>query len=952
MALPRIEERTLYSPLISHLQNIGFKAVGETKVVKKHPDIFFQVNSLSFVIEVKIGKPEIGLKAVAQASDYAKKLGTRNIIILIYPEKYRNQVILDSGIVQKIALNEKVDALVLTEYWTESLTIEPLKLFEQLKKRILLKKIKVDFRTIVKLIEGYVRDLNSIIYQIKAEKLITEVVDKLDLFSSIGEIKNKETAKRQVINLASYLLFNQLLFYHIYRRKADSKRLPELEEIENIRNLQKYFDEITNIDYQSIYRINILAHIPNKEVVINTLNEVIKAIKLLRAEHITHDLAGRFFHDLIPFEVRKVLAAFYTHPIAAEILAGLTIDSYDEMVIDPACGSGTLLVAAYRRKQELYQKLYGYKDLRKMHKKFIENDLTGIDIMPFAAHITTINLTMQNIEQETNVVRIGTKDSLDFAKSLKTMEFTKKGLRITPYTETIQETLFGISEQKIKKEGAIAPEGKGIQFYLKPVDVVIMNPPFSDREKMPEEMREKLKKNPLGNICGHQVNLWGYFLALADLLLKPGGKIGAVIPINIARGKATEKIRKFLLENYHIKYIVKPVGDIAFSEGAAFRDVLLIAEKRKPKKDDVTKIVFLKKSIRTSNIEDIECLISLIRREESFVNENLEIRSIRHEDLLSFKDNLMPVLSQGMKIGIDLFEKIKNSDKLIKIRKGSFPEGFHASPKGLSQLVFITNPLTNDRIKRAFLILDNSDNKKIIAKIKDTNKKIAIPKNISYPALRTITGINTIEVKKYDYFIFSKYKDFDFILTLSKWDKKKPIPWGKIKNEGDKKRAFLLLPERFNPYSKNTHVLAFVSDEKLVTPHTIRIGLDFNKEEAKIQALLINSIVFLLQIFLNREETTGEYIHIMESDLILMYILNLEYLSESEKQTLLNLFEKLKDVEFPSILEQLENRFWARVELDKTILKILGFSDGEINKWLPTVYDALVEELKAMKGVK
>ncbi|HEC91931.1 MAG TPA: hypothetical protein ENI51_02895, partial [Candidatus Atribacteria bacterium] len=544
----------------------------------------------------------------------------------------------------------------------------PSKLFEQLKERILLKKIKVDFRTIVKLIEGYVRDLNSIIYQIKAEELITEVVDKLDLFSSIGEIKDKETAKRQVINLASYLLFNQLLFYHIYRRKADSKRLLELEEIENIRDLQKYFDEITNIDYQSIYRINILAHIPNKEVVINTLNEVIKAIKLLRAEHITHDLAGRFFHDLIPFEVRKVLAAFYTHPIAAEILAGLTIDSYDEMVIDPACGSGTLLVAAYRRKQELYQKLYGYKDLRKMHKKFIENDLTGIDIMPFAAHITTINLTMQNIEQETNVVRIGTKDSLDFAKSLKTMEFTKKGLRITPYTETIQETLFGISEQKIKKEGAIAPEGKGIQFYLKPVDVVIMNPPFSDREKMPEEMREKLKKNPLGNICGHQVNLWGYFLALADLLLKPGGKIGAVIPINIARGKATEKIRKFLLENYHIKYIVKPVGDIAFSEGAAFRDVLLIAEKRKPKKDDVTKIVFLKKSIRTSNIEDIECLISLIRREESFVNENLEIRSIRHEDLLSFKDNLMPVLSQGMKIGIDLFEKIKNSDKLIKIR--------------------------------------------------------------------------------------------------------------------------------------------------------------------------------------------------------------------------------------------------------------------------------------------
>jgi len=43
------------------------------------------------------------------------------------------------------------------------------------------------------------------------------------------------------------------------------------------------------------------------------------------------------------------------------------------------------------------------------------------------------------------------------------------------------------------------------------------------------------------------------------------------------------------LENYHIKYIVKPVGDLAFSEGATFRDILLIAEKRKPRDDDITR---------------------------------------------------------------------------------------------------------------------------------------------------------------------------------------------------------------------------------------------------------------------------------------------------------------------------------------------------------------------------
>lgn len=385
MVLPKIEERTLYPPLISYLQSIGFKAVGETKVVTKHPDILFKVNSVSFVVEVKIDKPDVGLKAVAQASDYAKKLGTENIVILIYPEKYKNQVIYDTDIVGKIALNEEVDALLLTDNWTESLKDTPAKIFQTLKTSILLKKIDIDFNTIVTLIGNYVKDLNSVIYQIKTEELVAEVVDKLDLFSSIGEIKDKETAKKQVMNLASYLLFNQLLFYHIYKKKTNSSNLSELREINEVRDLQCYFDSITDIDYESIYRTNILGHIPQKPVVIETLNEVIKAIRLLRAEHITHDLAGRFFHDLIPFEVRKVLAAFYTHPVAAELLAGLTIDSWDETVIDPACGSGTLLVSSYKKKIELYKKLYGFKDLDKIHKKFIEEDITGIDIIPFAA---------------------------------------------------------------------------------------------------------------------------------------------------------------------------------------------------------------------------------------------------------------------------------------------------------------------------------------------------------------------------------------------------------------------------------------------------------------------------------------------------------------------------------------------------------------------------------------
>ena len=153
------------------------------------------------------------------------------------------------------------------------------------------------------------------------------------------------------------ILFNQLpVLSNISEKneatdnKSDKVRiLPELKSIRKVRDLQTYFDVITAIDFNSIYRTNILGHISENQLVLDTLNRVIQAIKLLRAELITHDLAGRFFHDLLPFEVRKIFAAYYTHPNSADLLAGLTIGSWKDVVIDPACGSGTLLVSCYLR---------------------------------------------------------------------------------------------------------------------------------------------------------------------------------------------------------------------------------------------------------------------------------------------------------------------------------------------------------------------------------------------------------------------------------------------------------------------------------------------------------------------------------------------------------------------------------------------------------------------------
>jgi hypothetical protein len=967
MPLPRIEEPTLYPPIVKYLQALGFSAVGNTAVVDGETDILFRVDSLSFIIEVKIGKPEgqFLLKSVAQAFDYAKELGTKNVIILFYPEECRIPIT-DYSIPDKIATAQNISALVLTEFWTESLDkIKITELFELLKENIAQKQIKVDFKTVVHLIENYVNDLNAIIYQIKSEELITEVVDKLDLFSAIGEIKDTKTAKNQVLNLASYLIFNQLLFYHVFKVNTKTKSLPELEPIEKVSDLYNYFGKITEIDYQSIYRVNISKYIPDKKAVIEGLNDIIKAINLLRAEHITHDLAGRFFHDLIPHEVRKVLAAFYTHPIAAEILAGLTIDTWDETVIDPACGSGTLLVSAYKRKEQLYNETSGKdSDKKSMHKRFIENDLTGIDIMPFAAHISAINLTMQNIEQKTNTIRIATQDSLELASAIRNSKFSLNGYHVKPYTLSFQATLDKAYSKKISasRKGSLSPEGKGQEFIIHPSSAVIMNPPFTDRDKMTEEMRIKLKNNILNEVCGNKINFWGYFLALSDLLLKPKGKLGAVIPVNLARGTTTEKIRRFFLENYHIKYVIKPIGDFAFSESSAFKDILFVAQKIKPTKKSSTTIVFVKKSIRDLSSHDAQKIVEIIKNSKVdfgkiYEDDYLQLKILPQEELIENIDNLMVFIGGTKFQNIDILRNfIKKSidygrDKLTNLDSDGLKEGI-TSPKGLGQLVYITVPSHQSRMERSFLILDSKIKDNVLVKPKDTGMILKIPNTNIKPALRTITGVKNINLGEHHYYIINKdYNDSKKVLTLSKWKGK--FDWSIINNKIQRVgESRLVIPDKIRLSSKNTIMLAVYSETPLILSNLFFAYKDTNKEVCKTLSVSLNSIITLAQFLTLKAETLGGYIRLSANDWNLTFQLDYNKLDPNDKRNLLELFDNIKNIEFPSIVEQLESNFTWRVRLDKFVLHTLGFSDKEIDNLLPKIYDTLIKEFKAEKAME
>src|SRR6266702_3258908 len=132
------------------------------------------------------------------------------------------------------------------------------------------------------------------------------------------------------------------------------------------------------------------------------------------------------------------------------------------------------------------------------------------------------------------------------------------------------------------------------------------------------------------------------------------------------------------------------------------------------------------------------------------------------------------------------------------------------------------------------------------------------------------------------------------------------------------------------------HGLGF-SDERGRNP------IDPTRNSSQIQLLLaqlpplrlfFNSTVFISQAFTHREETQVRFPKLREEDLVLLDILDVRKLSSKDRSMMLNTFDRIRGVEFPSLTQQLETRHEARLALDSSLLEILGFADDEVAKTL------------------
>jgi len=589
----RVTERSFYPEIINILNNFGASGVSEISY-NSDPDIIFEYKGEKFLLPVKIGSTnDILRKSFIQSERHRRESHIDNTILLYLPEEVRN-IPPDSGNIYSALINLESKQIVSHELLQAEYNFkfghflkEFFKQLENIRRNKSEKYYSLELVT--KLLQINILALMKELH-LKENQVLKVIIDK-DLFKSLGNIKSKD--EESVIRfLSSYIFTSQILFLIMFQRKLNK---PKIILPVNKSKLKKAFDEILDINYKPIFGVNVIDAIPR-----DYITDTYDLISRLQVEKIQYEIPGRIFHNLLPFDIRKLLAAFYTKPVAAEILSKLSIQEYDSKVFDPACGSGTILVSAYRRKNELAPNQLN------LHKQFCESDILGSDIMPFAVHLTVANLAFLNLEETITNTKIIESNSLELYSDEKYVS----GVRIG--------NLFPSSVEGKNMRGGSS------KFKIEKVDVVLMNPPFT---KIERGISDYLSLQRFREDCGGEVGLWGHFCILADSFLKDNGILGAVIPINLLRGRESSKVREFLFSEYTPLMIIKTTKNYGFSEDSAYRDILFIAKKGRGTKRSKTKFCLIKKDLNKLTSEDVNSIVNTIKRRRNLRYKYLDINS-------------------------------------------------------------------------------------------------------------------------------------------------------------------------------------------------------------------------------------------------------------------------------------------------------------------------------------
>ena len=349
----------------------------------------------------------------------------------------------------------------------------------------------------------------------------------------------------RLARMMAYVLMNKLVFYKVLERKYKIRKLAELPiNISGSKfkeRLDELFDEAVSItgDFEPILKPDVFDHIPipDDPDVLEKINGLIAFLDHVNIDELG-DAMGYIYQELIPERERHQLGQFYTPPSICELISKWAIQGPDDLVLDPGCGSGGFIIKSYERLAEL--KTGRNVVSEKVHVRILDQ-LYAVDINPFPAHLTAMNLSMRNVRAPSTNLNVIVKDF--FMLEPKTTLYA-------PYTV---KTAAGEVQRKIQ-----LPE------YF---DAIVGNPPYTRWKEVPKPTKDYILKYYLGKVIrdycltprlagGVEPGIYVYWIMHAERFLKDGGRLAMIISNLWMQTDYGINFGKFLLDHFKVVSVI------------------------------------------------------------------------------------------------------------------------------------------------------------------------------------------------------------------------------------------------------------------------------------------------------------------------------------------------------------------------------------------------------------
>ncbi|HET7576354.1 MAG TPA: N-6 DNA methylase [Sphingomicrobium sp.] len=228
-------------------------------------------------------------------------------------------------------------------------------------------------------------------------------------------------------------------------------------------------------------------------------------------------------------------------------------------ILDPACGSGAFLIAAFNflnaEQKRIRDRLSELKPGILAHTaanadvEIITNNLFGVDVNAESVEITKLALWLQTAKRE---------------RALESLDGNIKHGNSLVESETYHPRPFSWTDEFPE----ILRNGDGF-------DIVLGNPPYV-RMELVKPIKPHLEAR--FKVATDRADLYAYFFELGVNLLKPGGRLGFISSSTFFRTGSGKLLRAFLVEQTEVESIVD-FGDLQVFEGVTTYPAIITLQK-------------------------------------------------------------------------------------------------------------------------------------------------------------------------------------------------------------------------------------------------------------------------------------------------------------------------------------------------------------------------------------